>query len=326
MKIKIMIMLAIVIGLLAFTTTKQTETIVIYSSLEQFRNNELQELLAEEFSELDIKVVYMPTGKSAAKLELEGSMTDANIVVGLEVGYMTKVANNLEDISGMSSIDYLDEFAPENFDNKFLVWERYAGAFVIDENALNELNLPIPKTYEDLLDPQYKNLIAMPDPKSSGTGYFFVKNQINSLGEEGAFEYFDKLESNIKQFTESGSGPLKLLNQGEIAIGLGMTFQAINEINSGRDYSIIFPPEGSPYSFSAVGLIKGNKGNTEVESVFDYLIHEFIKIDKEKFSPELIYKGQIITVENYPENINYSDMSGIEDMEEKERILDQWKY
>ena len=73
----------------------------------------------------------------------------------------------------------------------------------------------------------------MPDPKSSGTGYFFYKNWVNLWGDQDALDYVDKLYGNLKQFTESGSGPIKLLRQGEVAIGLALTFQAVSEINDG---------------------------------------------------------------------------------------------
>ena len=118
----------------------------------------------------------------------------------------------MADISGLSKIDYIDEFNPELNGNKYLVWERFAGAFIVNMDVIEKYDLDIPKTYDDLLDEQYKGLIAMPDPKSSGTGYFFLRNRVNELGVDGELEYFNKLEANVKQFTESGSGPIKLLN------------------------------------------------------------------------------------------------------------------
>lgn len=184
----------------------------------------------------------------------------------------------------------------------------------------------LPQTYEDLLDPVYKNLIAMPDPKSSGTGYFFLQSWVNAWGEERAFEYVDQLYNNLKQFTESGSGPIKMMIQGETAIGLGMTFQAVNEINKGLPFEIIYPPEGSPFSVSGCAIINGKENKKGVDEVFDYLIHECLVYDKENFSPETILTGQRNSIPNYPQNIIYADMVGIDNIAEKERLLKLWKY
>jgi hypothetical protein len=63
-----------------------------------------------------------------------------------------------------------------------------------------------------------------------------------------------------------------------------------------------------------------------VQEVYDYIIHDFLVYDKENFSPEIIYQGQTISLEEYPQDITYADMTGIQDDKEKERLLALWKY
>ncbi|CZT56044.1 extracellular solute-binding protein [Solibaculum mannosilyticum] len=302
------------------------ESIVICSSAEQFRNDCLQEKLNEKFPQYNVIVMYMPTGKTAAKILTEGKNTEVDMLVGVETGYLRKIQDSLADISGRSNIQYIDGLGPENYENRWVTWERFAGAIIVNTEALEKHGLEAPKTYEDLLKPEYKNLVAMPDPKSSGTGYFFYKNWVNTMGEDEALAYVDKLHDNLKQFTESGSGPIKMLTQGEVAVGLGMTFQAVSEINEGQPFEIIYPPTGSPYSLTGTALIDGHQDKTGVSEVFDYIINDFLVYDKENFSPELVLKDQKNNIPNYPQDIQYADMTGIEDVEEKERLLSIWKY
>lgn len=324
---KILIGLCALALVLVMLVTKQDgDTIIVYASSEQFRNDAMQEQLNEKFPHLNVRVMYTPTAKAAAKLSVEKEGTDADIIVGLETSYLSKIVDSLADISGYSKLDFLDELAPSQQDNKYVVWERQAGAFVINPEILEKHNLPKPESYEDLLDPIYKGYIAMPDPKSSGTGYFFYKNLVNTKGEKAALEYIDALSKNVKQFTESGSGPIKLLNQGEIAVGLGLTFQAVNYINNNVPFEIVFPQEGSPYSLTGTALIKGRENNEDVVKVFEYLVNDFIIYDKMMFTPEQILKTQENTIPNYPSNIQYADMSGIESIEDKEYLLSLWKY
>lgn len=324
---KLFICISLITGLLLFQVTRNKDhTIIVYSSMEQFRGEELQKQLNEEFPDLSIRVMYMPTAKAAAKIHMEGTGTDADMMVGLETSYMDNIKASLADISGYSKLNFLDDLAVSTHDNLYVTWERQAGSFIINQSVLDKHGLPIPTSYEELLDPRYEGLIAMPDPKSSGTGYFFYKNLVNTLGDEKALAYIDQLEKNVKQFTESGSGPVKLLIQGEIGIGLGLTFQAVNEINKGNDFTIIYPKEGSPYSLTGTGLIKGRETDEDVTRVFTYVVNEFLVYDKEHFSPEQILVDQVNTIENYPQNIHYADMHGIEQIKEKERLLDLWKY
>lgn len=302
------------------------ETIVICASSEQYRNDALQQQLAEQFPQYNIVVMYMSTGKAAAKVYAEGPETEIDMLVGLETGYMNKIRSSLADISGMSRVPYMAGLNVEDNHNRWVTWERQAGAIIVNTDILEKYGLEAPRTYADLLKPEYKSLVAMPDPKSSGTGYFFYKNWVNLWGEEAALEFVDQLHGNLKQFTESGSGPIKLLRQGEVAIGLALTFQAVTEKNEGQPFRIIYPPEGSPYSLTGTAIIAGHQDKTGVKEVYDFIVNQFLIYDKEQFSPELIFEGQQILLENYPENIPYADMTGIQDDQEKERLLALWKY
>ena len=305
------------------------ESIVICCSSEQFRNEEMERQLKKQFPDKNIEVQYMSTGKAATKVYTEGKKTEIDILVGLETGYMNKIAKNLEDISDItdrSEIKYLDGLTPKDNGDLWVTWEKQAGAIIVNRNVLDKYKLETPDSYEDLLDPQYKGLVAMPDPKSSGTGYFFYKSWVNNWGEDATIEYVDKLHKNLKQFTESGSGPIKMLKQGEIAVGLALTFQAVSEINNSFPFEIIYPETGSPYSLTGTAIIKGHKSKSGVAEVFEYIINEFFLYDKEHYSPELVYQGQTIALDNYPSNIVYANMTGIQDDKEKERLLDLWKY
>ncbi len=302
------------------------ESIVICASSEQYRNDSLQAQLNEKFPQYNIIVMYMSTGKAAAKVYAEGPDTEIDILVGLETGYLNKIKESLGDISGKSRIPYVEGLTPADNGNRWITWERQAGAIVVNREILEKHGLEAPKTYADLLKPEYQGLVAMPDPKSSGTGYFFYKNWVNLWGDEQALAYVDALYPNLKQFTESGSGPIKLLKQGEVAIGLALTFQAVTEINSGQPFEIIFPPEGSPYSLTGTAVLEGHQDKTGVAQVYDYIIHEGLLLDKENFSPEIICRGQTVTLPNYPADIPYADMTGIQDDREKERLLALWKY
>ncbi len=326
MKKGLIFLLAITLAFTLMADFGGKESIVICAATDQYRNDDLQLRLNEKFPDRNIIVMYMPTGKAAAKIYAEGTDTEVDILLAIETGYLKKLENYLADISGISKIDYLDGLAPEDYDNHWVTWERFAGSIIVNTEILEKHGLEAPKTYEDLLKPEYKDLIAMPDPKSSGTGYFFLKNWVNIMGEKEAFEYVDRLRPNLKQFTESGSGPIKMLTQGEVGVGLGMTFQAVSEMNKGQPFEIIFPPLGSPYSLSGTAIIDGHQDKKGVKEVFEYIANDFIVRDKENYSPELIYHNQKNNIPNYPKDIAYGDMKGIEDDKEKERLLALWKY
>lgn len=315
----------------AFTSCNSSNSndnsVVIYTSAEDYRVEYMQQRFAEEFPDYDITVEYMSTGDHAAKLLAEGTDTACDISYDLEYGYMKQLSEKGEfcDLKDMYDFSIYKNDALEG--TYYIPEYRNGGSIILNTEVLKEKGLDEPESYNDLLDSKYKGLISMPNPKSSGTGYMFYKNLVNVMGEKEALQYFDKLTKNILQYTESGSGPVNALVQKEAAIGLGMTGQAVTQINdNGADFlKIKYFKEGSPYSMYGQGIIEGKQNKKAVKDVFDFLINTYSYENCEKFFPEPIFKNKTFDVPNFPKNIKYGDMHN-DTIEEKERLLDLWKY
>lgn len=299
------------------------EKVVIYSSGTDYENEYYVKRLEEEFPEYKIVLEYLNTGNHAAKLKAEGTNTECDITIDLEDLYLEIIKDSLADLSSYDFSVFADEMVDKNY--KYLPALRNGGAIILNMDILKEKNLPEPESYKDLLKSEYEDLISMPSPKSSGTGYVFVKSLVNAWGEDEAFEYFDQLEKNVLQFSSSGSGAVNSLVQGETAIALGMTSQAVKNINDGLNFKILFFEEGSPYNAYGHGIIKGKEDREAVKKVFDFFYTDLIRENNKEFYPELLYKGEEPVLENYPKNIKYSDMSG-STPEERERLLEKWTH
>ena len=319
---KVFLMGLMVFVMLAITGCGKKNDVVIYSSQEEERDQALREQLKEKFPDLNIVVQHIGTGNNAAKIKNEGSKVEADIVIDLETAHVVDLQDNFADISYFDDSIYLDGV---NTSDKYLTWVKYTLTLIIDNKYFKEHNLSIPKTYDDLLKSEYKNLIAMPDPKTSGTGYGFFLNVVNIKGEDGAIEYFKKLKENMREFTTSGSGPTNLLKQGEIAIAMGMTAQGVKAINDGYDYSIVELDTGSPYNTTSCGIIKGHEDKEHVKEVFEFVVNEFGRYDKENYMPDIILKDQHNKVANYPENLRDADMTGIDSIATKEKLTKRWE-
>ena len=240
----------------------------------------------------------MPTGNLAAKLAAEGTETDMDIFYDLDFSYAGLVEQYLADVSSYDQSIYVDDCKVES--GRYLAATRNGGAVIINPDVLSEKGIEEPECYADLLKPEYKGLVSMPDPKSSGTGYMFVKSLVNAWGEEKAFEYFDSLSENILQFTSSGSGPVNALVQGEAAVGLGMTAQAVTKINEGANLKILFFEEGSPYSLYGYAIPEGKQNRKEVVDVFNFFYSTLVLEDKELYYPEQVFVGQTNNIETIP--------------------------
>ena len=312
-------------GLFTGCGSKSKKTITIYSSAEDYRNENARKMLTEHFPEYDIDLIDIDTGSLAAKVAAEGKDSDIDIIMELETTYLEKCKDSLATLDSVDFSVFEEQYVPA--DKKYTPWLLMSGAVIVNKKVLEDKGAAVPTSYDDLLKPEYKGLISMPSPKSSGTGYIFLLNLVNERGEDAAFEYFDKLAENMsgQGFTTSGSGPVKALLQGEAGIGLGMTFQAAQEIENGTDLTIMFFDEGAPYTTYSSAVIAG-KDNEDVMKVFNYIVSDVSPEDKRLYNPEKIFKNQESTMKNFPESVPYGNMDGIRDIEKKKALLDKWNH
>lgn len=318
------------LGLLATTATvcltgcKGSKRVVIWTSGEDYKNAFYLEEIKKQFPNVEFDMQYVETATIAAKVLNEGERCEADIILSEEYGYLEKISDNLETQSDFDYSVYLDEIVPAS--KKYTPELKNGGCIILDPAKLQAKGLPEPTSYADLLDSKYKNLVTMPNPKKSGTGYMFLRQLTNEWGEQEAFNYFDSLFKNGCLANGGGSSPINNIKSGECAIGLGMISQAAQEITNGQNFKIVFFEEGAPYSMYGNAIVKGHAGKENVKDVFNYLATTLCKADNEKYFPDQIFKDFVPeTVPNFPKNVKYGNMSN-DTLAEKERLLEKWTF
>ena len=296
------------------------ETVIIYSSAEDYRIEHMQKRLNEQFPQYNVIVEYKTSGNHAATLQAAGKNAECDISHDLEYAYAEQLAAQgvLADLTDL--IDW-SVYAEDTVQSKYYAPEiRNGGCIIVNTQRLAELGLDKPTSYADLLDPQYKGLISMPNPASSGTGYMFLLSLVNAWGEQAALDYFDQLSENVLAYTSSGSGPVNSLVLGEVVIGLGMTPNAATKIGEGFPLEILFFEEGSPYSLYGQAIIEGKQEREAVREVFAFLTTTLNEELCAYYYPEKIFKDKDYVVENFPTGVKYADMQVENAAEYKESL------
>src|SRR5690625_3826511 len=107
----------------------------------------------------------------------------------------------------------------------------------------------------DLTDPQYKGLIAMPDPNSSGTAYTIIATLVQIFGEDEAFEILEGIHQNVAQYTSSGSAPGQLAGRGEVGIAVQFMHDGVKFASQGFPLETLAPEEGTGYEIGGISLV-----------------------------------------------------------------------
>ena len=143
----------------------------------------------------------------------------------------------------------------------------YSGplGFGYNTELLAKKKLPIPKTWADLLKPEYKGEIQVSDPRASGTAYTMIATLVQLMGDDKAFEYLAALHKNVSTYPRSGVGPIKAVARGEAAVSISFVHDAPGEKAQGFPVEAITPSDGTGAEIGSMSIIKGarNLGNAK---------------------------------------------------------------
>lgn len=325
-------MLLVFAGCSSNSNNSSSDRVIIYTAAEDERIAYLQTELDAKFPDTEIVIQSLGTGQLLSKLRAEGKNTDCDIFYDLEVVNAEIILNSNPDLfADLSEYDFsvYDASVTGYTDrhHQYAVNGKTAGAFLVNTKLLEEKGLPIPASYDDMLKPEYKNLISMPSPKSSGTGYSYYNGMVTLLGEEAGMEYFAKLNTNVKEYTTSGSAPAKAAVRGDVAIAYGLLWQCVNYANENEGMVVLVPEQGLSFGLFTMGMISGHETKDNVKAVFGYLFNELNKPQCVKFNPDKIYADMpAAEIENYPASYTEITMNGLFDFQYKQNLLDQWQY
>ena len=311
---------------------KGKDCVVIYTAAEDERIAYIQEELNKQFPDTEIVIQSLGTGQMLSRLQAEGKDTDCDIFYDLEVVNAEIILNaNPELCADLSAYDLsiydssVTGYAERH--HRYAVNGKTYGAFLVNTKVLEEKGLPVPATYQDVLKEDYRGLISIPSPKSSGTGYSYYNGMITVLGEEAGMAYFDSLNPNIKEYTTSGSAPAKAAVRGDVAIAYGLLWQCVQYANENEGMTVVIPEDGLAFGLFTMGMISGHENRGSVKAVFDYLYNNLNRPQCAKFNPDKIYTDMpAAEIAGYPTGFGEITMKGLFDFAYKQKLLDQWKY
>jgi iron(III) transport system substrate-binding protein len=251
----------------------QKTELLVYTALETDQLKAYTESFARMNPNIELKFVRDSTGVITAKLLAEKANPQADAILGVAASSM-----EIFKAEGM-----LAPYAPKDFDKLTRNYSDSANppswigqdvfAAVVCYNTVEgqKKGIPKPETWADLAKPVYKGQITMPNPASSGTGYFDVSAWLQTMGEAGGWKYMDALHENIAQYTHSGSKPCRQAGAGEFVVGISFDFRGNDVKQKGAPVELVFPKEGLGWDIEAAGIMKTTKKMDAAKRLLDWV-------------------------------------------------------
>ncbi|MCL2001435.1 MAG: ABC transporter substrate-binding protein [Planctomycetes bacterium] len=142
--------------------------------------------------------------------------------------------------------------------------------FMTNTEFLKKNNLNPPESWQDLLEPVYRNGLQMADARTSGTATERIFALVKCYGEDEAFAYQKKLHQNVQLYTRSGQGGAMPIATGQAAGGIFYLVDALDIQQQGYPVVISYPKEGTTYGIEANGIIKGTKNLAAAKKFMDW--------------------------------------------------------
>jgi iron(III) transport system substrate-binding protein len=190
--------------------------------------------------------------------------------------------------------------------------------------------IPKPETWKDLTKPVYKGQIVMPNPASSGTGFFDVTAWLTLFGDDngkgGGWKYMDALHENIAQYTHSGSKPCNMASSGEFVLGISFEYRANTNKAKGAPIDLVFPKEGLGWDLEAFAIHKGTKKLDAAKKLADWASSKDAMLLYGKNFAITAQPGVAAPLANVPKDYEARlvKMDFNWAAENRERILEEW--
>jgi iron(III) transport system substrate-binding protein len=257
--------------------TARAGEITVYTALEDDEISVYLPAFEKAHPDIKVNIVRDSTGIVTAKLLAERQNPVADLVWGTAATSLL-----ICDEMGM-----LEDYNPKGIEkvrdnmkdtkNKIARWvgiKAWVTGIVGNTIEMKAKGMTMPRSYADLIKPEYRGALVMPNPASSGTGFLTVSAILQLMGEEQGWQYMDKLHENMAMYTHSGSAPAKMAGKGEFPVGISFAYRGFKQRASGEPVDVAFPAEGSGYDVEANALIKKPRVKQDAKTFLDWAISD----------------------------------------------------
>ncbi|AKK11225.1 extracellular solute-binding protein [Corynebacterium uterequi] len=148
-------------------------------------------------------------------------------------------------------------------------------AFIVNEDHLD--GAPVPKSWADLLKPEYAGKVGFLDPTQAAVGYSVATAANIAMGGDldnwdPGFEYLKKLKDNGAII--SAQTATAKVAQGEIPILIDADFNGYQLKDEGANVTLVIPEEGSLRIPYVVGLVNGAPHEENGKKLLDFYFTE----------------------------------------------------
>ena len=254
------------------SSSDEQVTITVYTSEPEEKVDEINAAFMEAHPDINVEVYRAGTGDLNARIASEKQSGDieADVLWAADSptfeGYAAD--GDLAELENVDTEGVMEEVIDEE---GFYIGTRIIPT-VIAYNTDVVSEDEAPQSWQDLLDPQYKDKLVMPDPAVSGAAAFNASVWLES--EELGEEWITALGENQPMIAQSNGPTSQEIASGSRPVGVVVDYLVRDLAAAGSPIATAYPEEGAPYITEPAGVFESSDNKEAAETYINFLLSE----------------------------------------------------
>ncbi|QIL79006.1 extracellular solute-binding protein [Diaphorobacter sp. HDW4A] len=255
------------LGLVA--SMAHAQTVVLYSSNNTETIETALDVVKKTAPNLKVQQVTGGTGSLMKRIQAEAKNPRGDVLWSGGFGTLGAYKDLLQPYKGPGL-----EHIPAEFRGPNDLWvgtNVHVMVMMVNERQLK--GNAAPKTWSDLMKPEWKGKFAITDPSKSATAYMLVYGLLKQFGKDG----LEKIAANAVVTSSSGT-TYKGVAAGEYPVGLTIEYAAQEYVAGGqKEIKLVYPSEGSYLAPEGMFIVKGAKNMDAAKTLYNALMSKEVQ-------------------------------------------------
>jgi len=240
------------------------QTVVLYSSNNTETIETALNVVRKKSPSLTVQQVTGGTGSLMKRIQAEAENPRGDVFWSGGFGTLGAYRDYLQPYKSPDLAAISAEFRQPN--DLWVGTNVHVMVIMVNERQLK--GMPAPKTWSDLMKPEWKGKFTITDPSKSATAYMLVYGLLKQFGREG----LEKMAANAVITSSSGS-TYRGVAAGEYPVGLTIEFAAQEYVAGGqKEIKLVYPTEGSYLAPEGMFIVKGAKNLEAAKTLYNGLL------------------------------------------------------
>ncbi len=299
-----------------------TDEVVIYSNGDEEAVVAMENALDGAGYEGQYLVQSLGTSELGGKLLAEGDQIEADLVT-----MSSYFVDSAQEQHSMFRDLSFETKALEEYPSYYTPILSITGAIFVNTEVLKENGLEMPTSIKDLTKPEYSGLVSIPNIVDSSTGWLLIQAVISEYGEVEGKTILHDLVANVGPHLESsGSGPIKKVQAGEVAVGFGLRHQAVQAKEEGAPIDFVDPIEGNFSLTESIAVVDKEEETSDLAMKMAEVIINDAREELLTHYPVALYEGETIDDVNKPAHaMKYEEPLTVELLEKHQDFFNSAK-